>query len=164
MSVVQEIENLVLDAANGEAVSIPKLIADPYKNDLSLGSLETQLKLLPGIFKNDKNQKIQIKRVTMIDTISSYMMASSANVKLLLDVYNLLKIYLTIPVTTATAERAFSSLRRIKTYLRSTMTQARLNHNMLGYVHKELTDCVDVKEIVDSFIRKYPTRQVFFGK
>jgi hypothetical protein len=29
MSVVQEIENLVLDAANGEAVSIPKLIADP---------------------------------------------------------------------------------------------------------------------------------------
>ena len=49
-------------------------------------------------------------------------------------------IYLTIAVTTATGERSFSSLRRIKTYLRSTMTQRRLNNAMLCYVYKEKTD------------------------
>ncbi|KAK3095241.1 hypothetical protein FSP39_012040 [Pinctada imbricata] len=162
MSVVQEIEALLLSAANGEDVSIPSSVADLYKNDISLGSLETQLKLLPGIFKDD-DSKIKIKRVTLIDTISTYMLRSEANKRLLSDVYSLLKIYLTIPVTTATAERAFSSLRRIKTYLRSTMTQARLNHCMLGYVHKELTDNVDVKEIASNFIKKFPLRQVFFG-
>lgn len=34
---------------------------------------------------------------------------------------------LTLPVTTATAERFFSALRRLKTYLRSTMEENRLN-------------------------------------
>ena len=39
----------------------------------------------------------------------------------------LLQLYLTIPATTATAERSFSALRRVRTYLRSTMTEKRLN-------------------------------------
>nr|CAH7756469.1 unnamed protein product [Callosobruchus chinensis] len=43
------------------------------------------------------------------------------------EIIKLLKIIMTIPVSTCTAERSFSALRRIKTYLRSTMTQQRLN-------------------------------------
>lgn len=39
---------------------------------------------------------------------------------MLSEVDKLLNIYFTFPVTSATAERSFSSLRRIKTYLRST--------------------------------------------
>ena len=39
-----------------------------------------------------------------------------------------MKIVLTMPVSTCTAERSFSCLRRLKTYLRSTMTQEILNH------------------------------------
>ena len=37
------------------------------------------------------------------------------------NIYNILKVLLTMPVSTATVERSFSSLRRLKTYLRSTM-------------------------------------------
>lgn len=37
-----------------------------------------------------------------------------------------LVLLLTLPVSTATAERSFSVLRRLKTYLRSTMRQDRL--------------------------------------
>ena len=44
------------------------------------------------------------------------------------EVVQLLKIFLTIPVITVTAERTFSVLRCLKTYLRSTMTQERLNN------------------------------------
>ena len=40
-------------------------------------------------------------------------------------------ILLVIPATNATSERSFSALRRIKSYLRSTMTQDRLK--VAGY-------------------------------
>jgi hypothetical protein len=37
------------------------------------------------------------------------------------DLYCILKIYLTMPPSTATTERSFSVLKRAKTYLRATM-------------------------------------------
>ncbi|CAF3828199.1 unnamed protein product [Rotaria sordida] len=39
----------------------------------------------------------------------------------------LLQIYATLPVTTATGERSFSTLKLVKSYLRSTMSESRLN-------------------------------------
>ncbi|RXM32747.1 52 kDa repressor of the inhibitor of the protein kinase [Acipenser ruthenus] len=43
------------------------------------------------------------------------------------NIHCLLKITATIPVTTASAERSFRCLRRLKSYLRSTMGQDRLS-------------------------------------
>ena len=48
------------------------------------------------------------------------------------------KVLLTMPVTSATAERSFSALKRIKTYLRSTMVEDRLNGLSLMHVHPEI--------------------------
>ena len=63
---------------------------------------------------------------------------------MLIDVHKLLVLYLTIPVTTATAERSFSALRRIKTYLRNSMTQQMLNHCMLLHIHRQKLDELDI--------------------
>ncbi|CAF4399675.1 unnamed protein product, partial [Rotaria magnacalcarata] len=49
----------------------------------------------------------------------------------------LIRLYLTIPVTTATAERAFSTLNRVKNALRTSMTQSQLNHCLLAHIYKE---------------------------
>ena len=42
-------------------------------------------------------------------------------------VFQLVKLILVMPATNAISERSFSALRRIKTWLRSTMQQSRLN-------------------------------------
>ena len=83
---------------------------------------------------------------------------------MLSEIYKVLKIYFTIPVTIATAERSFSSLRRLKTYLRSTMTQSRLNNLFILYVHAEKTDELDLKFIAKEFVSVNQRRLNYFGK
>ena len=50
-----------------------------------------------------------------------------------------------IPAANATSERTFLALRRVKTCLRSTMTQTRMNNPITLHVHKEGTDALDLK-------------------
>ena len=57
-----------------------------------------------------------------------------------------------MPASNATSERSFSALRHIKTYLRSTMGQERLNNLMLLHIHKEITDDLDLKDVATEFI------------
>lgn len=42
------------------------------------------------------------------------------------NIHMLLKIFCTLPVSTATPERSFSSLKRIKSYLRNSMTEVNI--------------------------------------
>ena len=76
----------------------------------------------------------------------------------------LVKIFMIIPITTATAERSFSSLRRLKTYLRSTMTQCRLNNILLLHCHKEMTDAIDLTAIAQEFIAANERRKTYLGE
>jgi hypothetical protein len=50
-----------------------------------------------------------------------------------------IKLLLTIPVSTASAERSFSAMRRIKTYLRSTMGEDRLSALAILSIEKQLS-------------------------
>ena len=61
-------------------------------------------------------------------------------------------ILLVMPATNCTSEKSFSALRRIKSYLRNSMTQARLNHLLLLHCHQDQTDSLDLKETENSFI------------
>ena len=67
-----------------------------------------------------------------------------------------------MPVTTATAERSFSTLRRLKTYLHSTMSQPRLNHIVLLHLQKERTDALYLIHIAKTFVSVNNRRQEFF--
>ena len=65
-----------------------------------------------------------------------------------------------MPATNAVSERSFSALRRIKSYLRATMSQERLNHIMVLHVHKHLTDRICYIEIGNEGCSH---REAFFG-
>ena len=60
------------------------------------------------------------------------------------EIKKLLHIYLTIPLTSVTAESSFYSLQRLKNYLRSTMMQNRLNHLLLLHVHKRACERLSI--------------------
>ena len=79
-------------------------------------------------------------------------------------VVTILKLILIMPAINATSERSFSALRRVKTYLRSTMGQDRLNDLMLLHVHKDITDNLNVKEVINCYVKDLEHRLRFFGK
>ncbi|PRQ17899.1 putative HAT dimerization domain-containing protein [Rosa chinensis] len=64
------------------------------------------------------------------------------------------KILLTIPVTVASAERSFSKLKLLKSYLRTTMTQDRLNGLVILTVERNMLANVDYEKIIDDFASK----------
>lgn len=61
----------------------------------------------------------------------------------------LLGILATLPVSTATPERSFSTLKRLKTYLRNKMGDERLTGLALLSVHRDLAVQLDSDEIVN---------------
>ncbi|XP_025202388.1 zinc finger MYM-type protein 1-like [Melanaphis sacchari] len=65
------------------------------------------------------------------------------------NIHSLLTILATLPVTTATAERSFSTLRRLKTYLRNNMGETRLTGLALLNIYRNVD--LNVEEIIDRF-------------
>jgi hypothetical protein len=61
------------------------------------------------------------------------------------------RILFTIPVTVASAERSFSKLKLLKNYLRSTMSQERLNGLATLCIEKRLLDEIDINTIINDF-------------
>lgn len=71
------------------------------------------------------------------------------------------RILLTIPVTVASAERSFSKLKLLKTYLRSSMSQERLNGLAILSIEKDMLENVDIDTIVNDFASKNARRNRF---
>ena len=74
------------------------------------------------------------------------------------NIYTAFQIFATIPVTSCTCERSISVLRRLKTYLRSTMTDTRSRGLALLNVHREIH--LDTEEVIDEFATRNPRRMM----
>ncbi len=88
--------------------------------------------------------------------LHDYVSGESTTVrKLFKEVEKLLHLIMVQPCSNASSERSFSALKRLKTYMRSTMTQSRLTHLALMSVHKEI-----VQDINQLKLQKY---LIFWG-
>jgi hypothetical protein len=120
--------------------------------------------MLPDYFSTvNKEKNLNLKRITKISTIRELLNAERVGKTLFCEYHKLLLLYLTIPTTTATGERSFSALNRIKTHLHCTMTQQRLNHVIIPHIHKEKLEHLDLNRIYSEFISKNQNRKTFFG-
>ncbi len=74
-----------------------------------------------------------------------------------------LKTLLVVPATSASAERSFSTVKRVETYLRSTMSQNRLNHCCILHAYQSEVDELDVLKIAAIFVERNEYRVKVFG-
>ena len=68
----------------------------------------------------------------------------------------LLRILCTLPVTSEKSEGSFSSLKRLKTFLRSTMTTERQSDLAMMNIH--YGRAIDIDEIINIFATRHPRR------
>ncbi len=122
-------ESFLIESANGQHTLCPELHQILEKYHIDIDRLYDTINTAFGG---------SIKTVTNVRTIADALNQSNIVRGMLNEVDKLVQVYSTYPVTSATAERSFSSLRRIKTFLRSSMTAQRLNNLFILYVHSHL--------------------------
>ena len=146
-----KMELLLKSAAEGSEVlrADVKEVVDHFQDDLDLGELYTELSLLKNVMA-----LVEFTYTNLKEKISEYR-------TILPQVSKLLQLLLVIPATSATSEQSFSSLRLLKNFLRTTMTQNRLNYLMLLYIHKDR--CIDLKTAITEFIQSNSERKHTFG-
>ena len=117
--------------------------------DIDGNELYVELKLLREILPRKKMRAIDIlKFLKGVDYFPNTIIAY--------------RILLTIPVTVASAERSFSKLKLLKSYLRSTMLQERLNGLALIAIENDVLKTIKYEEMVDEFASKSVRRTTFF--
>ena len=80
------------------------------------------------------------------------------------DVDRLLRIYLSIPLSSASAEKTFIAMRRLKSWIRAKAGANHLKNIMFANFHKENMDETDIAEVAREFIQANSKREHFFGK
>lgn len=140
------------NAAIGKSVSTRDVgvIVEHFKEDLVESDLLTELKMVKNVYCEKSFAYKEFKEKIVL--YKSIFPQTS----------RLLQLLLVMPATSATAERSFSSLRHVKTYLRTTMKQERLNHLMMIYIHQDRK--IDIEEAMNEFILSNSERARVFGK
>lgn len=131
----------ILLPANSDQNSIKQLknLEIFYDSNFSFSELESEY-----ILWCDKWAKEQPKPANPLDVLSS------CDVNFFPAIHYLLSILNTLPVTTCSAERSFSCLKRVKTYLRNKMCEDRLvGLALLSIYHGR--EFVTSEEVIDKF-------------
>jgi len=111
---------------------------------------ETDLKCELTVAKNSlENQKINCEALTQREILHSVVKFDTYP-----NVYKLLHVALSIPISSASCERSFSSMRRINTYLRSNMGQNRFTNLSILNIERELSNTIKNVDILNQFAEK----------
>jgi len=90
--------------------------------------------------------------------LADYFAAKPSTVRQIFsETIKIVQMLLAVPASAASAERTFSSLRRLKTWLRQTMTQKRLFHfTHLAVLHcrRQRAENVDIEHLCEKFALK----------
>ena len=174
IKIVVEMEQLLLDSANGVDTTIPESIKTMYRSDLDIERLSVHLRMLPDAVKQYNNtSSLPIKKVTSIRTLCDVL--NTAGTKQLLSQVHVLLFF---NYSCYYSVLNFFNYSCYYSYLRKdilcssktqnlpskyNMTQYHLNHLMILYCHKARTDAIDLSAIASAFVSVNDRRHHYFG-
>ncbi|CAF1228899.1 unnamed protein product [Didymodactylos carnosus] len=162
-----DVEKFILNVSNNPVHDLDDLIQGIMEfcdGDIDIQRLKAEVHMIYDFFKSVINtNQMKIKQITKISTICEILNSCNVDKQMFREFDKLIKLCLTLLVTTASAEHAFSTLNRLKTVVRNSMTQSRLNHCLLANIYKEKLDEIDPYQIMSKFIASNSNRQAFFG-
>lgn len=118
-------------------------------------SLEAEIKILRNLLKRQhENTGVKTENLpSLLAVLEQYKLA-------LHELHKLAKISITIPASSASCERTFSCMKRVKSYLRTTMSDERLSNLAVLAMERELTKNLDLGNIVDDFAVSHNNRRI----
>ncbi|KAJ4441703.1 hypothetical protein ANN_11561 [Periplaneta americana] len=157
---------------NGRVLANNLYMLDELKENICSAIQHIRVSKLQGVYQNMLNHaqrgmlpeilQSEGKVVENIDDLISHFKQEVHLGNVLSELYKFSKIVMTIPVSTATAERSFSGLKRLKTYLHSTTRQQRLNSVSILHVHKKAAKALDLEKMSNEFISRNEQRKRTF--
>ncbi|KAK0140154.1 Zinc finger MYM-type protein 1 [Merluccius polli] len=147
--------NTLQHAKDEELYEAARRLSDHYCRDID-SSFAGQLVSFRTCFKE------QISRHTSVISLAKLLIVDNPAVtSAFSEVCSAFLLFLTIPVSVATAERSFSKLKLIKSYLRSTMAQERLFGLAILSIENERARKLDISQIVNDFAERKARRMPF---
>ena len=145
LPVLSTLEALDLSSTKYMDTELLKLFASLY-GELDIDSilLESQAGIAKRFLLNEEKKPENF--LDIVDHLQALPVAYSKVIKVL-------RIAATLPETTASNERLFSSLEIVKNYLRSTTEDDRLSHLLLIFAEKDLFKNLDYNQLVDDFAK-----------
>lgn len=140
-----------------EIINSVKLILQTYSDDLDYELVDELIQfqelkeiVFPESTSNIVDPQSQLKYLRNMDIHRTF-----PNIEILL------QIYLTMPCTNCSSERSFSTLKRIKTRLRSCMTQERLDGLSLLTIESDVTSSLNFESVIETFAEKKARKKSF---
>lgn len=111
----------------------------------------------------DSLKEGEVSKLDGLTKISIYLKEQKGIREFVSEYVKFIRLLLTSPQSVCVAERSFSSLKRLKTYMKANMLQQRTNDLSLLHVHRDIASSLDFDKILDEFIRRNDTRLKTFA-
>ena len=139
-------------AKDEELYEMARRVSDHYSRDIDC-SFPGQLVSFRACFKEQIARQTTVLNLTKLLIVDHPAVSSTFT-----EVCTAFLLFLTLPVSVASAERSFSKLKLIKTYLRSTMGQDRLCGLAILSIENEQARALNIQQIIDDFAERKARR------
>ena len=142
------LESLLIQAtAPTGNIDVPTLASlhEMYGDEIDMDALEVEANVFRAIMSNCRAGCFK-------DVYSKIKTCPESEKELIPNIMRIIMLLLINPATSYSPERSFSTARRLKSWLRSTMTSQRFNGLALLNIHKGCTDQLNLMEVENEFI------------
>ena len=145
-----------------ESISISKAVSAAFA--LDFGGLQSLLDRYETVLEIDRQllkSEISIFKSTAMFTDilnTEHTQIMSAELQQYPNLLLIMQLAMTLPVSSATCERSFSAMRRVKNYMRSTMLQGRFSALASLHIESDMAQKTDIKQLIEEFAQSSARR------